>query len=590
MPENTFICNPIDLPYRYQDFGRGPFRAVFRESADPSIVRFRDRFFLFGSMSGGFFHSEDLASWEFVRVPELPVGDYAPDVREIDGALVVTASRRAGSCPILRSRDPLLEPFTVVAQSGFAHYDPNVFEDHDGRRYLYWGCSNHEPVRGVEMDADFQPIGEQVDLITGAPQVRGWERPGESNVVPQPSTLKEKLSARLFGTHSQTPYIEGPWMTAHRGTYYLQYAAPGTEYNVYADGYYTGPTPLGPFEYSPASPFSSKPGGFITGAGHGSTFQDAHGNWWHAATMRISVNHHFERRIGLFPAGFDDEGVLFCNQEFGDYPLRLADGPVDPWTGFSTGWMLQSYGASATASSSAVGHEPGLATDEDVRTWWAAGSAGTSEVLTLDLTSVRTVHAIQVNLADHDLTSYKPRRPLHDPEEAPGAFRSVTTEDRPAVYVLEVSPDGEHWTTVFDGRETPTDAPHRLVRLDAGTPTRFVRLTGLSTPWGSPFAVSGLRAFGTDDREAPHEVVPDVARTNALEALVSWPHDESRDGVIVRYGAHPDRLYHSWQVWGEDRLVLPTLNEGCAYFVAIDAYNAGGVTRGPAVPVPSPPS
>ena len=46
-------------------------------------------------------------------------------------------------------------------------------------------------------------------------------------------------------------------------------------------------------------------GGFMTGAGHGSTIADKYGNYWHASTMRISVNHDFERRVGLFPAGFD---------------------------------------------------------------------------------------------------------------------------------------------------------------------------------------------------------------------------------------------------------------------------------------------
>ena len=30
-------------------------------------------------------------------------------------------------------------------------------------------------------------------------------------------------------------------------------------------------------------------------------------------------------RIGLFPAGFDDDGVLFCNQNFADYPMVVPD-------------------------------------------------------------------------------------------------------------------------------------------------------------------------------------------------------------------------------------------------------------------------
>ncbi len=579
----TVICNPIDLPYRYQDFGRGPVRAVFREAADPSVVLFRGRYYLFASMTGGFFHSDDLASWVFVATPQLPEGDYAPDVRDMDGSLYVTASRRRGPCPVLRSRDPLVEPFALVAESSLAYYDPNYFQDRDGRRYLYWGCSNKEPLRGVEVDQDFRPLGSAVDLLSGQPDEHGWERPGESNVVRPPSTIREKLSARLFGTHSTTPFIEGAWMTEHDGTYYLQYAGPGTEYNVYSDGYYTASNPLGPYTYSPDSPFSSKPGGFVTGAGHGSTFQDAHGNWWHAATMRVSVNHHFERRIGLFPAGFDEDGTLFCNQTFGDYPTVVPDGPADPWHDHSPRWMLQSYRSATSATSHAQGHGPELAVDEDIRTWWAAGSTRPGEALTLDMGTSRTVHAIQVNLADHEMVKHKPARPLRDPDEARDAFRAVVVEDVPVRYLLEASEDGTTWVTLHDGGVDPSDAPHRLIRLQQPFPVRFIRVTGISMPWGGVFAISGLRVFGHDGRPRPAAVVPRLQRTQPTAARVRWQADDSADGVVIRYGRRPDRLYHSWQVWGAAELELPTLNAGEDYWIAVDAYNAGGVTPGEAV-------
>ncbi|MFQ7444449.1 MAG: family 43 glycosylhydrolase [Gemmiger formicilis] len=46
-------------------------------------------------------------------------------------------------------------------------------------------------------------------------------------------------------------------MTKHNGTYYLQYACPGTQYNTYADGVYTAKSPLGPFTLQASNPFSS---------------------------------------------------------------------------------------------------------------------------------------------------------------------------------------------------------------------------------------------------------------------------------------------------------------------------------------------
>ena len=106
-----------------------------------------------------------------------------------------------------------------------------------------------------------------------------------------------------------------------------------------------------------SNPFSAKPGGFITGAGHGSTIADTYGNWWHASTMRISVNYDFERRVGLFPAGFDKDGVLYCNQNFADYPHRI---PADNFDAASQQpeWMLLSYKKPVTASSTAENSSP----------------------------------------------------------------------------------------------------------------------------------------------------------------------------------------------------------------------------------------
>lgn len=125
------------------------------------------------------------------------------------------------------------------------------------------------------------------------------------------------------------------------GKYYLQYACPGAQYNVYADGVYIGDSPLGPFTLAKNNPFSYKPGGFLPGAGHGSTMEDTAGNLWHTSTMRISVNQQFERRVGLWQAGRDADGELFCNQRYGDWPMEVTGEKQDPGR---TKWYLLSYG------------------------------------------------------------------------------------------------------------------------------------------------------------------------------------------------------------------------------------------------------
>ena len=82
---------------------------------------------------------------------------------------------------------------------------------------------------------------------------------------------------------------------------------------------YVSEHPLGPFTYQSHNPFSFKPGGFATGAGHGATYQDVYGNWWHVSTMIVNIKNNFERRIGIWPAGFDKDDILYCNTAFGDY-------------------------------------------------------------------------------------------------------------------------------------------------------------------------------------------------------------------------------------------------------------------------------
>ena len=155
---------------------------------------------------------------------------------------------------------------------------------------MYFGSSNVYPIYGIELDYRNQLtyLGTANELIALHPELHGWERFGRDHRDP----IK--------------PFIEGAWMTRHDGKYYLQYAGPGTEYNVYANGTYVGESPLGPFNYAPNNPVSYKPGGFMTGAGHGNTFQDNFGNFWNTGTPWIAVNFDFERRIAMFPAGFED--------------------------------------------------------------------------------------------------------------------------------------------------------------------------------------------------------------------------------------------------------------------------------------------
>ena len=558
------ICNPLNLEYRYQNRIEDGRKSLSREAADPTVMLFKDTYLLFASMSGGFWYSDDLVDWKFHETPELPIYDYAPDVRIVDGKVVFSASSH-GKCRFYTSADPLHEPFAPMPES-FAWWDPNIFQDDDGRVYFYWGCST-KPINGVEVDRKtLKPIGKAVDVIAGDTKTHGWERRGENNVYIKPKTHMEKMIESFLG---KGPFIEGAYMTKHGGKYYLQYAAPGTEYNIYGDGVYVGDGPLGPFTYQRHNPFSAVPGGFIHAAGHGSTFQDKQGRWWHASTMLIGVNEKFERRVGLFPCDFDADGILHCDQSLADYPLDVDSRE-------KVGWML--LDGTATATSEQNGFAAANSCDENIRAWWAAGTAAKTEALTLDLGAVKTVQAVQVNFADHQLAAEAGKMV----KSQTGAHH-IYVQPRRTRYLLEGSADGEDWTILQDKQQAETDYCHDFFCLEQPQKLRYLRLSQMEMPFGGVPAVSGLRAFGCGSGAKPQAVAGVQAeKEGELNIQIRWPAAQGAARYNVRFGIAPDKLYGSWQT-EKTELNLSFINKGEHYWAAIDSINENGVTAGEVV-------
>lgn len=474
-----YYCNPLNLPYKYQLSVRNGVDTAFREAADPSLIFFKDCYWLFPSMTGGFFTSTDLCGWEFHPfTAEIPIHDYAPDVCVIDGELWFSASRGGMNGAFYHSPDPVYVPFEKVPAS-FEFWDPHLFQDEDGRLYFFWGCTNTSPIWGVELEkGTMKPLCAPVGLIWGHPERHGFERFGENN--------------RPNGT---APYIEGAWMTKYKGKYYLQYAAPGTELNVYSDGVYVADAPLGPYRPAVSNPYSFQPGGFITGSGHGSTLKAQDGTYWHADTLRISCTHPFERRLGLWKAGFDEDGVLFCDQRFGDWP-RATD--TAAWS--DPEWMLLSYGKPVHASS---GAHPQWAVDENTRSWWSADDFDSHPQLTLDLEQSCMVHAVQINFADDALRVKPPKDAVWS--QFLGVSRVI--EDRPlhTRWLLEASMDGKVWDILEDKRACDTDLPHDLVVKEKGVQVRYIRLTVTELPYHQTARISGLRVFGISQGKSPRK-------------------------------------------------------------------------------------
>jgi hypothetical protein len=424
-------------------------------------------------------------------------------------------------------------------------WDPAFFTDEDGRFYMYNGSSNDFPLYGVELDRKtMKPIGNRKEMYFLDPDRYGWQR---------------------FGEHMDNtfldPFIEGAWMTKHNGKYYLQYGAPGTEFSGYADGVVVGASPLGPFKPQ-SMPFSYKPGGFANGAGHGSTFQDNDGNYWHVSTTSISVKNNFERRIGIWPAGFDADGVMYCNTAFGDYPTYLPGVKEDHLSSRFTGWMLLNYQKPVTVSSTYGGYAANFAVDESIKTYWCAATSNENEWIQSDLGSLSTVMALQVNYADQDA-------------EFLGKSLGVYHQ-----YQIFESADGEKWNLLVDKSNNKTDVPHDYIELEKPVITRFLKLVNIHMPTGK-FAISGFRIFGHGSGEKPEAVKEFVVyrtKKDKRSAWVKWSPVDNAYAYNICMGTEPDKLYNCIMVYTANEYWLKTMDREKTYYFTIEAINENGVS------------
>jgi hypothetical protein len=338
----------------------------------------------------------------------------------------------------------------------------------------------------------------------------------------------------------------------------LQYAALGTEFDVYADGVYTSKSPLGPFEYAPNNPFSYKPGGFMNGAGHGSTVEGPQDIFWHFASMAVNVTIGWERRIGMFPTFFDKDGLMHSNTRFGDYPHHAPD--VANKNGEFTGWMLLSYQKPVTSSSSMDGHIASNLVDENIKSFWVAQTKGAKEWIEIDLQEPSLVKAIQVNYNDYKSNLYG---------KIPGLHHR---------YLIEGSIDKIKWLPLVDQTKNFRDVPNDYNEVHVDQKVRYIRFTNHHVPTPN-LSISDIRVFGIGNGKAPNPVknVGIARKEDRRDAMVTWAPQKNADGYNVLWGIAPDKLYSSWLVYGENSLELKALTTNQSYYFAVEAFNENGV-------------
>ncbi len=547
-------CNPMDLGYRY-NFEQMNEKISYRSGADPVIVNHKGEYYIFVTISGGYWHSKDLSNWKFITPDKWPFEDMcAPAALSVNDTLFLFQSTFEQR-PILYSVEPekgklqFYNRWLPRLPKDIGPWDPAIFHDDDTDRwFMYWGSSNVYPIFGAELDHKrrLTYAGPYQSMFWLDPWKHGWERFG-----PNHADLMK-------------PFVEGAWMTKHNKKYYLQYGAPGTEYNVYATGTYVGKDPLGPWEYAPYNPISYKPGGFMNGAGHGNTFQDIHGNYWNTGTPWIGLNWAMERRIAMFPAGFDSDDQMFANTRFGDFPHYL---PTQKWQNkddLFTGWMLLSYKKPVTASSTKDTLRAHLVTDENPRTFWVAQHNKPGEWLTVDLQHESDVKAIQINYTDYKNNVYN-------------SDSTVYTQ-----FKLLHSKDGKRWEVLTDvSKEPKRDRACAYVALSQPVRTRYLRYEHIYTA-GPHLAISDVRIFGNTPGKLPATPtgLSIVRQQDQRNVDIRWEKVPGAVGYNIRWGIAPDKLYQTYQIWADQptSLELRALSVEVPYFFAIEAFNEVGIS------------
>ncbi|MDQ2718342.1 MAG: family 43 glycosylhydrolase [Bacteroidota bacterium] len=543
-------CNPINLDYGYTPIPDFTTWGKHRATADPVIVNYKGDYYLFSTNQWGYWWSNDMVNWKFISRKFLRPWNSgydelcAPAVGIIGDTMIVFGSTYTSNFTIWTSTNPKANEWKPLVDSfAIGGWDPAFFTDDDGKLYMYNGSSNKYPIYGVELNRKtMQPIGTRKEMYLLEPERYGWQRFGE-----------------YMDNTFLDPFIEGSWMTKHNGKYYLQYCAPGTEFSGYADGVVVGDNPLGPF-IPQSDPFSYKPGGFARGAGHGSTFQDNNKNYWHISTIAISVKNNFERRLGIWPAGFDKDDVMYMDAAFGDYPHYLP--PTSGGASFS-GWMLLNYKTPVEVSSTLGGYHANNAVDENIKTYWSAATANKGEWIQTELSNLSTVNAIQINYADQDA-------------EFLGKQTNIYHQ-----YKLYYSADGQKWKILVDKSYNKTDVPHDYIELEKPVQAKFIKLENIHMPTGK-FAISGLRIFGNGNGNKPDSVKTFIVlRTekDKRSAWIKWSPVDNAFGYNIYTGIAPDKLYNCIMVYDANEYWDKAMDKDKPYYFSIEAFNENGISQ-----------
>lgn len=467
-------CNPLSMP----SCPRGTDRPMtcepyipYRSISDPSALYYNGKFYLYPSY-GMAWVSDNLETWEYVPCEPYAKGPaYSPTVIPHRGRFYLTIHSDG-----LYVGDTPVGPFKAVGDfimpdgTRLRPVDPALFEDTDGKPYLYWhsGTGNGIDMTdswtyGAALDPDDpQRVLTEPVIVNRLNTAHTWERFGQYN------------------QDSRYGWIEGQHMLKYNGRYYLIYSGSGTQFSSYANGVYVSDNPLTGFRYQTRNPLTAHREGLIKGAGHGCVIEGPNGTLWAFYTTCVCAAHQFERRIGIDPVGVDENGELYCTVT--DTPQYAAGVLKNPARGNTTGALPLTFflRGNQYATSQIYGRESFYALDENLSTWWEPKPEDKTPALTVDLRADYVVEGIRIAWRDVGLD--------YDAGILPGPFG----------YRVDITTDHtteSGWTTLLDCTDNTVDL-NIDYRATVPTRARAVRLTVTSHPRGITPGVVSFTAFG----------------------------------------------------------------------------------------------
>lgn len=535
-------CNPVDLA-----FPLDRDKPVLPDLADPTVVLFKNSYFLFATNAGGYWSSDNLLAWKFIDAPRLPLEKEEPTATVIGDWLYFFTSRHD---TIYRSQDPVHGKWEAYSASILIPElsDFAIFADTDGRVYSYYGCSNNDGVMSREMDAAnfLRPI--KVPVVCQKMELAG--------------SVPKKVEAKPVKKHGT--YVRGSWMNKYNGTYYYQNLEATDNQNSFSYMVYQSQNPQGPFKFAANNPFVYRPNGFLCIAGSGSTFEDRNGNWWHITTVSSPGTRQRKTALALFPAEFDRDGNLFVQSDFGDYPIAMPGRKNQNTDKIYPGWSLLADHLTAEVSSDQGMKTAAFAIDENLDTYWKALSGKKGEWLKVDLGSSCQINAFQINFA------------LDKPQSL------IEDSIRANRFLVEYSQDGRTWQKLSNHTRDSVFRPNLYEALKFPVLARYLKITNFGVPTGN-FAIADFRVFGLSKGKKPKKVNDFKAirdYKNPHQVKLFWKKQGNTTGYNIRFGTDKDKLYHSYQVYRTNKVTIPCPDKHGTYWFEIDAFNQNGISEG----------